>query len=85
MIRTITAWDGLNLCVRVWDGGDRLGPVLCLPGLVRTSGDFDVVAPLFADGRRVVSLDYAGRGRSGRSSDVTRYGPEACLRKPLSA
>ncbi len=83
VIRAIRAWDGLNLHVRVWDGGDRLAPVLCLPGLVRTSGDFDAVAPLFVEGRRVVSLDYAGRGGSGRSSDVMRYGPEACLRDVL--
>jgi pimeloyl-ACP methyl ester carboxylesterase len=50
---------------------------------VRTGGDFDAVAPLFADGRRVVSLDYAGRGGSGRSSDIMRYGPEACARDVL--
>jgi pimeloyl-ACP methyl ester carboxylesterase len=83
LIRTVSAWDGLPLCVRVWDGGDRLPPVLCLPGLVRTGADFDTVAPLFASGRRVVSLDYAGRGSSGRSSDVVRYGPEACVRDVL--
>jgi pimeloyl-ACP methyl ester carboxylesterase len=83
LIRTIPAWDGLSLCVRVWDDGDRLPPVLCLPGLVRSGGDFDAVVPLFAAGRRVVALDYAGRGGSGRSSDITRYAPEACLRDVL--
>ena len=45
--------------------------------------DFDTVVPLFGEGRRVVSLDYAGRGGSGRSSDVVRYGPEACARDVL--
>jgi pimeloyl-ACP methyl ester carboxylesterase len=83
LIRTVTAWDGLSLCVRVWDGGHLLPPVLCLPGLVRTGADFDTVVPLFGDGRTVVTLDYAGRGGSGRSSDVMRYGPEACLRDVL--
>lgn len=83
LIRTISAWDGLPLCARIWDGGNRLPPVLCLPGLVRTAADFDTVAPLFASGRTVVSLDYAGRGGSGRSSDIMRYGPEACLRDVL--
>jgi pimeloyl-ACP methyl ester carboxylesterase len=83
LIRTIPAWDGLPLRVRLWDGGDRLAPILCLPGLVRTSGDFDVVAQVWADGRRVVSLDYAGRGGSGRSPDIMRYAPEACLRDVL--
>lgn len=83
VIRTITAWDGLPLRVRIWDGGHRLPPILCLPGLVRTGADFDTVTPLFAEGRTVVSLDYAGRGGSGRSPDVMRYGPEACLRDVL--
>ncbi len=57
--------------------------MLCLPGLVRTAGDFAGFAREFGGGRRVVSLDYAGRGRSGRVSDVGRYGPEACLRDVL--
>ena len=83
LIRTISAWDGLPLRVRIWDGGDRLPPVLCLPGLVRTAADFDTVVPVFAEGRTVASLDYAGRGGSGRSSDVTRYAPEACVRDVL--
>jgi pimeloyl-ACP methyl ester carboxylesterase len=83
LIRTVAAWDGLALCVRIWDGGHRLPPVLCLPGLVRTGADFDTVVPLFGVGRTVVALDYPGRGGSGRSSDVMRYGPEACLRDVL--
>ena len=83
LIRIVPAWDGLPLRVRIWDGGDRLMPVLCLPGLVRTAGDFDAVVPLFAAGRRVVALDYAGRGGSGRSANIMRYGPEACARDVL--
>jgi pimeloyl-ACP methyl ester carboxylesterase len=83
LIRTMRAWDGLALLVRIWDGGDARPPILCLPGLVRTSADFDVVAPAWAVGRRVVSMDYAGRGHSGRSSDITRYAPEACVRDVL--
>ena len=88
LIHSITAWDGLAIRVhvwddRVWDDGDRLPPVLCLPGLVRTGGDFAAVVPLFGAGRRVVALDYIGRGGSSRSSDVMRYAPEACLRDVL--
>jgi pimeloyl-ACP methyl ester carboxylesterase len=81
LIATVPAWDGLALRVRIWDGGDENAPILCLPGLVRTGADFDVVAPAWAGGRHVVSLDYAGRGGSGRSSDITRYAPEACPRQ----
>ena len=80
LIRTVAAWDELSLCVRIWDGGQRLPPVLCLPGLVRTGADFDTVAPLVGAGRTVIALDYAGRGGSGRSRDINRYAPEACLR-----
>jgi pimeloyl-ACP methyl ester carboxylesterase len=83
LITTISAWDGLPLRLRIWDHGDRLPPVLCLPGLVRTAGDFDTVVPLFAEGRRVVALDYAGRGGSGRSSNILRYAPDACARDVL--
>ncbi len=83
VIHRLSAWDGLALHVHEWAGGDRLAPVLCLPGLVRTGGDFASLAALIGAGRRVVSLDYAGRGESGRSSDLNRYGPEACVRDML--
>jgi pimeloyl-ACP methyl ester carboxylesterase len=54
-------------------GGERL-PVVCLPGLARSADDFDRVArALQADGRRVVALDYRGRGRSDWDEDWRRY------------
>jgi len=77
---TVSAWDGLKLHVREWHGGDRLPPILCLPGLVRTGADFETLAPAIVAGRRVVTLDYPGRGASGRIRDVARYAPEPCLR-----
>jgi pimeloyl-ACP methyl ester carboxylesterase len=83
LIQTISTWDGLPLRVHIWDDGDRVPPILCLPGLVRTGGDFVAVVPLFGAGRRVVALDYIGRGGSARSSDIMRYAPEACLRDVL--
>jgi pimeloyl-ACP methyl ester carboxylesterase len=79
----ISAWDGLRLHALEWRGGDSRPPLLCLPGIVRTAGDFAGVAQIFGEGRRVVSLDYAGRGQSGRSADAERYAPEACLRDIL--
>ena len=81
LTRTLSAWDGLALLVHEWPGGGV--PLLCLPGLVRTGGDFADMAARYA-GRRVVSLDYAGRGGSGRARDSARYGPEACLRDVLA-
>lgn len=76
----ISAWDGLALRVLEWDGGgDRL-PLLCLPGLVRTAGDFAGVADVFCAGRRVLAVDYPGRGESGRSDSIARYDAGSCLR-----
>jgi pimeloyl-ACP methyl ester carboxylesterase len=80
VIRRIAAWDGLPLHVRTWPGGDHLPPVLCLPGLVRTGGDFETLAPFIACGRLMLAIDYPGRGDSGRSRNVERYTPEACAR-----
>jgi pimeloyl-ACP methyl ester carboxylesterase len=52
-------------------------PVLGLPGLTRTAEDFDAVArALAADAqspRRVISMDYRGRGQSDYDSDPLRY------------
>ena len=81
----ISAWDGLVIHLREWFCGDRLPPVLCLPGLVRTGGDFEALAPALCAGRRIVAVHYPGRGASGRTADVNRYGPEACVRDILDA
>jgi pimeloyl-ACP methyl ester carboxylesterase len=81
----ISAWDGLTLHIREWRDGDRLPPVLCLSGIVRTGADFEYLAPLVGAGRRVLAVDYPGRGDSGRAADVTRYAPEACTRDIMDA
>jgi pimeloyl-ACP methyl ester carboxylesterase len=83
IVHRISAWDGLPLVVREWRDGDAHAPLLCLPGIVRTSGDFAALARELGDGRRVVAPDYAGRGQSGRSRDIRRYAPESCLRDVL--
>lgn len=87
---TISAWDGLPLHVRQWRDRDSpndaaLPPVVCLPGLVRTGADFETLAPSIVSGRRVIAVDYPGRGASGRSPDVSRYAPEACIRDVMDA
>jgi pimeloyl-ACP methyl ester carboxylesterase len=83
IIHRISAWDGLMLHVREWSDGageGSLPPILCLPGLVRTGADFEALVPAIMPGRRVIALDYPGRGASGRSRDVSRYAPEPCVR-----
>ena len=77
--RDITAWDGLTVHVTEWGGGRGM-PLLCLPGLVRTAGDFAGVAARHGAGRRVVALDYIGRGGSARAPRIARYAPQAMLR-----
>jgi len=83
IVHRISAWDGFPLVVREWRDGDARPPLLCLPGIVRTSGDFEALARALGTGRRVVAPDYAGRGQSGRARDIARYAPEACLRDVL--
>ena len=48
-------------------------PVLCLPGLTRNSADFDAIASILANNRRVISLDARGRGRSDYDSNYRNY------------
>ena len=69
------AQDGLVLHMRNY-GADasRLAPVVCLSGLARTAADFDILAThLAAQGRRVVALDYRGRGLSEWDKDPAHY------------
>lgn len=74
----VSAADGLELYAR--DYGPPASPalpVVCLPGLSRTSADFDELALALSESerrpRRVLALDYRGRGRSERDTDWRRY------------
>ena len=77
--RFISAPDGLQLHVRDYNvAANRALPVVCLAGLSRNSADFDVLALALANGaagvpRRVVALDYRGRGLSDYDSDWHNY------------
>jgi pimeloyl-ACP methyl ester carboxylesterase len=74
----ITSRDGLKLHARIYgpEASARL-PVLCLPGLARTHQDFHELALALAHDaqapRRVVCVDYRGRGLSDYDSDWKRY------------
>ena len=74
----VSAQDGLRLHVREYGSRtSRVLPVVCLPGLTRTVGDFDVLAPaLAADGerhRRVIAIDSRGRGQSEYDRNPENY------------
>lgn len=73
----VTAPDGLKLHVREYGTSAAPGiPVVCLPGLARTTADFYELAPALADGppeRHVIAIDSRGRGHSEHDADHTNY------------
>jgi pimeloyl-ACP methyl ester carboxylesterase len=74
----VSAPDGLPLHVRLWGSRTALGlPVLCLPGLARTTSDFETLAAGLTGSvpprRAVYALDYRGRGRSGYDRNLANY------------
>ena len=71
--RFISAPDGLKLHLLDYDFGGRATPVVCLPGLARTADDFDPLARVLSRSRRVISVDYRGRGRSESDPDWKNY------------
>ncbi len=73
--------DGLNLFAR--DYGPRYGrltPVVCIPGLTRTTRDFHALASHLADRprkrRRVLAIDLRGRGHSDYDRNAGNYSPK---------
>jgi pimeloyl-ACP methyl ester carboxylesterase len=78
-VRRVSAADGLGIAVRLWGARTGRTPLLCLPGLVRTGGDFGRVALRHAGQRLVVAPDYIGRGLSERARDWRRYRAERSL------
>jgi pimeloyl-ACP methyl ester carboxylesterase len=71
--------DGLRL--HYFEYGSKFDPgtpVVCLPGLARTADDFDrlarvLAAPATGQRRRILALDYRGRGSSAWDPDWTHY------------
>ena len=75
-----TSSDGLGLAGRKygWQHVDRL-PVVCLAGLTRNSADFHELASHLSTHektpRRVLCLDYRGRGKSEYDKNWDNYNP----------
>lgn len=74
----VSARDGLRLHAR--DYGPLASPalpVVCLPGFARTAADFHELALALSQDetrpRRVLALDYRGRGRSGYDRTWANY------------
>lgn len=78
--RRFCAQDGLSLFYREWPGPAKSGtPLLCLSGLSRNSKDFHTLAERESRRRRVVALDYRGRGKSAYAADWRSYNPYVYL------
>ncbi|MDJ1159663.1 alpha/beta hydrolase [Chelatococcus sp. SYSU_G07232] len=76
--RFFSARDGLKLHVRDYPANGANGlPVVCLPGLARTAADFHELALALAGDakhpRRVLALDYRGRGLSEYDRNWRNY------------
>src|SRR5215475_3018100 len=72
----VSAPDGLRLRARCYGARSATAmPVVCLPGLARTTADFDVLAAALTHSgpRRVIALDYRGRGLSDYDRDPANY------------
>ena len=72
----ISAPDGLRLHARLWGPRSAAHTVVCLPGLARTTADFEALAGRLAgagEARRVIALDYRGRGQSDYDRDPANY------------
>lgn len=72
----VSSSDGLRLHVREYGRPSPALAVVCLPGLARTTADFDALAPALAFGqspRRVIAIDSRGRGQSQYDSNPQNY------------
>jgi pimeloyl-ACP methyl ester carboxylesterase len=73
----VSAPDGLRLHVHSHGSRGQSRPVVCLPGLARTTADFDTLADALARDperpRHVLALDYRGRGQSEYDSNPANY------------
>ncbi len=67
--------DGLKLFFRDFGSQNDGTPIICLPGLTRNSRDFDDLANYLGDRRRVLTVDFRGRGFSEHDPNWQNYHP----------
>lgn len=72
---TYRSRDGLKLHYRDYPGDNKKVPVLCLHGLMRNCRDFEALALRITPGRRVITPDFRGRGRSQYDAMWMNYHP----------
>ncbi|MGA8170440.1 MAG: alpha/beta hydrolase [Methylocystis sp.] len=70
--RFLKTTDGLRLHYLDYPGAGA--PIVCIPGLTRPADDFARLAEALArEGRRVLAMDYRGRGESQWDEDWRHY------------
>lgn len=67
--------DDLRLHYRDYPGAASRAPLICMPGLTRNARDFEPVADLLGGKRRMLAIDFRGRGESGYAKDPMTYLP----------
>jgi pimeloyl-ACP methyl ester carboxylesterase len=70
-----TVRDGIRLHYRDYPGADDRPPLLCLHGLTRNARDWADLAERYSPARRVLALEFRGRGGSGYDPLPERYNP----------
>jgi pimeloyl-ACP methyl ester carboxylesterase len=67
--------DGLRLHYRDYPGPATRAPLICMPGLTRNARDFEPVAQLLGGKRRMIAIEFRGRGESAYAKDPMSYVP----------
>lgn len=78
-----TSSEGLALYGRDYPAPHDGTPLLCLSGLTRNVRDFEPLAGWLGGTRRLVTMDYRGRGRSTHALDPSTYRPDVELADAL--
>jgi pimeloyl-ACP methyl ester carboxylesterase len=74
-----TSPDGLSLYARDHMASGNATPLLCLSGLTRNCRDFEPLVGWLGGIRRIITMDYRGRGRSAYAPDPATYRPDVEL------
>lgn len=67
--------DGLRLHYRDYPGDPARPTLLCMAGLTRNARDYGGLAERLAGDRRVIAVDFRGRGESAHAKDPMTYVP----------
>ncbi len=77
----LAAADGIKLYYREYNAAGAGLPIVCLPGITRNSNDYDSLANYLAgQARRVIAIDYRGRGKSDWDENWRNYRPLKLVR-----